>query len=65
MQWEKAAMLLLKGRYRKLIELRYFEEYSYEEIAQELALSVRNRRNESLNYSVTRRIAIEYCTQNK
>ena len=33
---EKVAML--KGRYRKLIELRYFEEYSYEEIAQELAI---------------------------
>lgn len=31
---EKVAML--KGRYRKLIELRYFEEYSYEEIANEL-----------------------------
>ena len=33
---EKVAML--KGRYRQLIELRYFEEYSYEEIAQELAI---------------------------
>ena len=33
---EKVAML--KGRYRKLIELRYFEEYFYEEIAQELAI---------------------------
>ncbi|MDR0981989.1 MAG: sigma-70 family RNA polymerase sigma factor [Culturomica sp.] len=31
---EKVAML--KGRYRRLIELRYFEEYSYEEIANEL-----------------------------
>lgn len=31
---EKVAML--KGRYRRLIELRYFEEFSYEEIAQEL-----------------------------
>lgn len=28
----------LKPRYRTLIELRYFEEYSYEEIAQELDL---------------------------
>lgn len=28
----------LKPRYRKLIELRYFKEYSYEEIAQELEL---------------------------
>ncbi|TVR72558.1 MAG: sigma-70 family RNA polymerase sigma factor [Marinilabiliales bacterium] len=28
----------LKPRYRKLIELRYFKEYSYEEIAQELDL---------------------------
>lgn len=33
---EKVA--LLKGRYRQLIELRYFEEYSYEEIAQELSI---------------------------
>ncbi|MDL2231369.1 sigma-70 family RNA polymerase sigma factor [Porphyromonadaceae bacterium OttesenSCG-928-L07] len=31
---EKVAML--KGRYRRLIELRYFEEYSYDEIAAEL-----------------------------
>ncbi|MDR1273244.1 MAG: sigma-70 family RNA polymerase sigma factor [Odoribacteraceae bacterium] len=29
---------LLNGRYRKLIELRYFEELSYEEIAQELQI---------------------------
>jgi RNA polymerase sigma-70 factor (ECF subfamily) len=28
----------LKPRYRKLVELRYFKEYSYEEIAQELNL---------------------------
>lgn len=28
----------LKPRYRQLIELRYFEEYSYEEIAEELDL---------------------------
>lgn len=28
----------LKPRYRQLIELRYFEEYSYDEIAQELDL---------------------------
>lgn len=33
---EKVAML--KGRYRRLIELRYFDEYSYEEIADELAI---------------------------
>jgi RNA polymerase sigma-70 factor (ECF subfamily) len=33
---EKVAML--SGRYRRLIELRYFEEFSYEEIAQELQL---------------------------
>ncbi len=30
----------LKPRYRKLIELRYFKEYSYEEIAQELELPI-------------------------
>lgn len=29
---------LLKPRYRKLVELRYFKEYSYEEIADELNL---------------------------
>ena len=28
----------LKPRYRKLVELRYFKEYSYEEVAQELNL---------------------------
>lgn len=28
----------LKPRYRKLVELRYFKEYSYEEVAQELDL---------------------------
>ncbi|HPD94666.1 MAG: sigma-70 family RNA polymerase sigma factor [Bacteroidales bacterium] len=28
----------LKPRYRKLVELRYFQEYSYEEIAEELNL---------------------------
>ena len=28
----------LKPRYRRLVELRYFEEYSYDEIAQELKL---------------------------
>lgn len=33
---EKVSML--KGRYRRLIELRYFDELSYEEIAQELAI---------------------------
>ena len=31
---EKVAML--KGRYRRLIELRYFDELSYEEISEEL-----------------------------
>lgn len=30
----------LKPRYRKLVELRYFEEYSYEEIAEELDLPI-------------------------
>ncbi|MFA8432894.1 MAG: RNA polymerase sigma factor [Marinifilaceae bacterium] len=30
----------LKERYRRLIELRYFEEYSYEEIAKELNLPI-------------------------
>ncbi len=30
----------LKPRYRKLIELRYFKEYSYEEIADELKLPI-------------------------
>ncbi len=30
----------LKPRYRRLIELRYFEEYSYEEIASELSLPI-------------------------
>lgn len=33
---EKVSML--KGRYRRLIELRYFEEFSYEEIAVELTI---------------------------
>jgi RNA polymerase sigma-70 factor (ECF subfamily) len=28
----------LKPRYRKLVELRYFQERSYEEIAEELSL---------------------------
>ena len=31
----------LKPRYRTLIELRYFKEYSYEEIAEELDLPLR------------------------
>ena len=30
----------LKPRYRNLIELRYFKEYSYEEISQELELPI-------------------------
>ena len=28
----------MKGRYRRLIELRYFDEFSYEEIADTLAI---------------------------
>ncbi len=34
----REVVLKLKPRYRKLVELRYFREYSYEEIAQELDL---------------------------
>jgi RNA polymerase sigma-70 factor (ECF subfamily) len=34
----KTVVSKLKPRYRKLIELRYFKEYSYEEIADELSL---------------------------
>lgn len=30
----------LKPRYRKLVELRYFQEYSYEEISEELKLPI-------------------------
>jgi len=30
----------LKPRYRRLIELRYFEDYSYEDIATELSLPI-------------------------
>ena len=30
----------LKPRYRTLVELRYFKEYSYEEISQELELPI-------------------------
>ena len=30
----------LKPRYRRLVELRYFEEYSYEEISAELKLPI-------------------------
>ena len=30
----------LKPRYRRLIELRYFKEFSYEEIASELELPI-------------------------
>ncbi|HRW63486.1 MAG TPA: sigma-70 family RNA polymerase sigma factor, partial [Bacteroidales bacterium] len=30
----------LKPRYRNLVELRYFKEYSYEEIATELNLPI-------------------------
>ena len=35
---EKVA--LLKGRYRRLIELRYFDEFSYEEIADTVAFAL-------------------------
>ncbi len=34
----RAKVELLKEHYRKLLELRYFEEYTYEEIAEELSL---------------------------
>ena len=34
----KSVVSKLKPRYRKLIELRYFKEYSYEEISDELNL---------------------------
>lgn len=37
-QLVKTLVLKLKPRYRRLIELRYFKEYSYEEIADELSL---------------------------
>jgi RNA polymerase sigma factor (sigma-70 family) len=30
----------LKPRYRKLVELRYFSEYSYDEIAEELDIPI-------------------------
>jgi len=30
----------LKPRYRTLVELRYFKEYSYEEISEELELPI-------------------------
>jgi len=36
----RAVVLKLKPRYRRLIELRYFKEYSYEEIAEELELPI-------------------------
>lgn len=36
----RAIVNKLKPRYRKLIELRYFNEYSYEEIAEELELPI-------------------------
>lgn len=36
----KAVVAKLKPRYRKLIELRYFHEYSYEEISAELELPI-------------------------
>jgi RNA polymerase sigma factor (sigma-70 family) len=36
----RAIVAKLKPRYRKLIELRYFHEYSYEEISEELELPI-------------------------
>ena len=36
----RAIVSKLKPRYRKLIELRYFHEYSYEEISEELELPI-------------------------
>ena len=36
----RAVVNKLKPRYRKLIELRYFKEYSYEEISEELELPI-------------------------
>jgi RNA polymerase sigma factor (sigma-70 family) len=40
MKMMKDIVSKLKPRYRNLIELRYFKEYSYDEIAQELALPI-------------------------
>ena len=37
-QLVKTLVLKLKPRYRRLIELRYFKEYSYDEIANELSI---------------------------
>lgn len=37
-QLVKTLVLKLKPRYRRLIELRYFKEYSYDEIADELSI---------------------------
>ena len=39
MHW---AVAQLRPKYRTLVELRYFEEYSYEEIANEMNISVNN-----------------------
>lgn len=36
----------LKEHYRKLLELRYFEEYTYEEIAEELSLPMGTVKNQ-------------------
>ena len=36
----RSVVTKLKPRYRKLIELRYFNEFSYEEIAEELELPI-------------------------
>jgi RNA polymerase sigma factor (sigma-70 family) len=40
MRMMKEIVSKLKPRYRKLIELRYFQEYSYDEIARELDLPI-------------------------
>ena len=47
MQKERAEMMRwavaqLRPKYRTLIELRYFQELSYEEISQELNISMNN-----------------------
>jgi RNA polymerase sigma-70 factor (ECF subfamily) len=36
----RSVVAKLKPRYRRLVELRYFSEYSYEEISEELALPI-------------------------
>jgi RNA polymerase sigma-70 factor (ECF subfamily) len=39
MRW---AVEQLRPKYKELIRLRYFEEFSYEEIANELGISINN-----------------------